>query len=70
MPNEETVSEQIGKLARFITEEIPGEPSQSEGAVDCAIRVMRDQQAACTAYRTALERLVVEALATLEGTDE
>jgi hypothetical protein len=32
---------QITKLARFIVDEVPGEPSQSEGAVDCAIRIIR-----------------------------
>lgn len=37
----ETLSSQIDRLAKFIMEEIDGEPSESEGAVDCAIRVMR-----------------------------
>jgi hypothetical protein len=36
-----TPSEQITKLATFIMEECPGEPRQSEGAVDCAIRIIR-----------------------------
>lgn len=35
------VREQIDELARFIMAEIPGEPSQSEGAVDTAIRLLR-----------------------------
>ncbi len=34
--------QQIEKLANFIMSEIPGEPSQSEGAIDCAIRIMRE----------------------------
>jgi len=31
---------QIDRLAQFIMDEIPGEPSENEGAIDCAIRVM------------------------------
>lgn len=41
---EETIKHmdgQIEKLADFIMNEIPGEPSQSEGAVDTAIRLLR-----------------------------
>jgi len=37
----ETAEEQIERLADFIMQEIPGEPSQSEGAVDTAIRLLR-----------------------------
>lgn len=33
--------EQSRKLADFILENVPGEPSQDEGAVDCAIRLLR-----------------------------
>jgi hypothetical protein len=36
---------QIERLATFIMREIPGEPSQSEGAVDTAIRVLGAQAA-------------------------
>lgn len=39
------LDEQIDKLANFIMLEIEGEPSQSEGAVDTAIRIMRSQRA-------------------------
>jgi hypothetical protein len=35
---------QIDALANYILSEVPGEPSQSEGAVDTAIRVMREQR--------------------------
>lgn len=35
-------SKQIDKLANFIMTEVIGEPSRSEGAVDCAIRVIRE----------------------------
>ena len=31
---------QVDRLAKFIVENIPGEPSKSEGAVDCAIRLL------------------------------
>lgn len=34
-------SEQIGRLAQFILSEVPGEPSENEGAVDTAIRLIR-----------------------------
>lgn len=33
--------EQINRLANFIMAEVPGEPSESEGAIDTAIRWMR-----------------------------
>lgn len=38
----EPLSAQIERLASFIMEHVPGEPSQSEGAVDCAIRIIRN----------------------------
>jgi len=37
----ETADEQIDRLARFIMEEVPGEPSQDQSAVDTAIRLIR-----------------------------
>lgn len=37
-----TAQEQIDKLAKFILEEVDGEPSQSESAVDTAIRIIRE----------------------------
>lgn len=39
-PNQ-SLAKQINRLAIFIMNEIPGEPSQSEGVVDTAIRWMR-----------------------------
>ncbi len=41
--------DQINELANFIMAEIEGEPeiedeSESEGAVECAIRIMREQR--------------------------
>jgi len=38
------LQEQIDKLANFIMAEVDGEPSESEGAVDCAIRIIAGQQ--------------------------
>ena len=34
------LSEQVGVLAQYIIDNIPGEPSRSEGAIATAIRVM------------------------------
>ena len=31
----------IDKLATFIMDNVEGEPSQDEGAIDCAIRIMK-----------------------------
>lgn len=36
-----STNKQIEKLANFILEEIPGEPSESAGAVDTAIRLLK-----------------------------
>lgn len=38
------LEKQIDRLAKFIMAEIPGEPSQSEGAVDTAIRLLKARQ--------------------------
>lgn len=40
--------QQIGRLAEFIMDEIEGEPSQPEGAVDTAIRLLRSSHQAST----------------------
>jgi hypothetical protein len=53
----ESLDSQIDRLAKFIMTEVPGEPSQSEGAVDTAIRVMRAMRA-----QAALDATVVEAI--------
>jgi len=39
-----SAQEQIDNLANYIMEFIPGEPSQSEGAGDTAIRLLREYQ--------------------------
>ena len=51
---QEGQSLQIDTLANFIMREIEGEPSQSEGAVDCAIRVMRQYRDEKAQFRSAL----------------
>jgi hypothetical protein len=42
----ETLEAQVDRLARFIMAEVPGEPSQNEGAIDTAIRIIRTLQTA------------------------
>ena len=42
--DKKTPGEQIDKLAKFIMENIPGEPSESEGAVDTAIRLLSNKE--------------------------
>lgn len=39
----ESAEAQILRLANFIMDEVPGEPSRSEGAIDTAIRLIRDR---------------------------
>lgn len=38
---ETEAQKQINELARFILEEVLGEPSQNEGAIECAMRLIR-----------------------------
>lgn len=42
--DEPEVNSQIDKLANFIMSEVEGEPSQSQGAVDTAIRIIKSYQ--------------------------
>ena len=42
--DEPKVNSQIDKLANFIMSEVEGEPSQSQGAVDTAIRIIKSYQ--------------------------
>lgn len=44
-PPEHRLASQVNELAHFIMNEIPDEPSKSEGACACAIRLLRDAQA-------------------------
>ena len=45
-----SAKEQIDLLAKFIMEEVKGEPSKSEGAGECAIRIIKE-------YRETLKKL-------------
>lgn len=36
----EPLEDQVKRLAEFIAQNVPGEPSQSQGAVDTAIRIL------------------------------
>jgi hypothetical protein len=40
----DALQEQVDKLANYIMAYIPGEPSQSEGAIDCAIRLLSTRE--------------------------
>ena len=45
---------ELDALANFIMAEVPGEPSQSEGAGHTAIRIIRDQRARIEALELAV----------------
>ncbi len=55
---ESNAKSQIGELADFIMDEVDGEPSASEGAVDCAIRIIKELQAELERWKK-LERITV-----------
>lgn len=38
----ESLESQVKRLADFIMQEVPGEPSQAEGAIDTAIRLLKE----------------------------
>ena len=48
-----SAAQQIEVLANYIMDNVPGEPSHSEGAGDCAVRLLRQ-------YRTALVYVMSE----------
>ena len=41
----EALESQVNRLAKFILNECDGYPNQSEGAIDCAIRIIKDLKA-------------------------
>ena len=62
----ETCEQQVDRLAKFILAEVPGEPKESEGAVDTAIRVIKDRDSEATALRNTIDFMrtrVTEAIA-------
>ena len=40
----ERLDEEINRLSQFIIMEVPGEPSQDQGAINTAIRLIRDSR--------------------------
>jgi hypothetical protein len=42
----QSLEDQIERLANFIMFDVPGEPSEDEGAVECAIRIIKERGAA------------------------
>lgn len=48
--NESLLDSQVQRLATFITDWIPGEPSESGGAIDTAIRLLSDYVSALAFY--------------------
>lgn len=61
--NLEELERQIDRLANFIMHKIEGEPSQSQGAVDTAIRIMGDQAREVEGLRAKLAEQARDALA-------
>lgn len=53
-PDLEELERQIDRLANFIMHKIEGEPSESQGAVDTAIRIMEKQAREADELRTLL----------------
>lgn len=66
-----TAAEQIEELANFIMAEIPGEPSVSEGAVDTAIRLLRQHRDhRCVAQHSTIAGCVYDFASFLSSRDE
>lgn len=55
----ETPEQQIHRLAQFIMDNIPGEPSRSEGAVDTAIRLLEGLQILAEIYGDEIYYLIL-----------
>lgn len=54
---EESTERQVGRLAQFILDHVPGEPSENEGAVDTAIRLLKREQKADEEPQPGAERM-------------
>ena len=52
-----TLQEQVDKLAKFILEEVENEPSRNEGAIDTAIRIIRQQNEKSEQIWTHIEQI-------------
>ena len=62
----EKLQEQIDRLANYILANVEGEPSQSEGAVDCAIRVLGSFRADLETARAERQRDALDGQATMD----
>lgn len=58
--NEKATVGQIARLAEFIMMNVPGEPSQSQSAVDTAIRIMGEQQSEITKLKAHISAITSE----------
>lgn len=66
----ESLESQVERLANFIMQNIPGEPSQSQGAVDTAIRLLtalQSEKEAAERERDELRAALVLAVKTIES---
>lgn len=50
-----SAEEQTKRVADYIMFNVPGEPSQDEGAGDCAIRLLKEYQAVIRKYQEQVE---------------
>ena len=57
VPRSEVQASQVDRLGRFILEHIPGEPSQSEGAIDTVLRLLGERAAWLATAQEAVELL-------------
>ncbi len=56
-PDNLPLTEQTEILGKFILDEFPGYPNTSGGAIETAIRIMREQSITNARLRAALERI-------------
>jgi hypothetical protein len=62
--NTESLESQVDRLARYIVENVPGEPSESEGAIDCVIRIIARQADQVSRLTEAIQSEANDMLAT------
>jgi hypothetical protein len=59
----ESLESQVERLARFILDNVPGEPSEDQGAIDTAIRLLSRHYGDKSGEAAAVQRAVDEATA-------
>lgn len=62
MTDNEPLESQVNRLAEFIMHNIPGEPSQSQGAVDTAIRLLASLTRPAPAEVERVARVIANAM--------